>query len=154
MNRLTQVLNIHILCDSCISVFIFFIVSIPQKFSFGGKYIHICLQANCTITVHAFSELGLKINTTYRVALMVEDFPHGLIDVEGKNVTRIRPLSKIPMQVLTKEYKIIKIIVIKKEKEKGSGIQLNKHDKINIKCRLLCISYKSKWIRNKLVKIS
>ena len=49
------------------------------------------------MTIHAFSGFEVKKDATYRLAITVEDFPHGLIDVKGENFTRSRPLSRIPL---------------------------------------------------------
>lgn len=56
-------------------------------------------KANCTLTINAFSETGFAPNATYRLAIVVEDFSHGLILVGNKKFARDRPLSRIPLQL-------------------------------------------------------
>ena len=56
-------------------------------------------QANCSVTIHAFEETGIATDAIYRLALVAEDFPHGLITVGNESFTRRRALSKVPLQV-------------------------------------------------------
>ena len=66
------------------------------------KYIsiHFCFQASCLLTINAFNEIGFLENTIYRLAIVIEDFPHGAIDVASEEFTRNRAMSRVPLQVL------------------------------------------------------
>ena len=50
--------------------------------------------------IHAYSKTGVLKNSIYRLAIVVEDFPHGAISV-GKDIfTRRTALSRVPLQVI------------------------------------------------------
>ena len=49
--------------------------------------------------MHAYEETGMEANAIYRLAVVIEDFPYGLIRVGKDEFTRQLAMSTIPLQV-------------------------------------------------------